>query len=268
MTDYPEINLARTLIKKYDLRPPVDIERLAKHYASVEVIPLPIGLDVDGATFDLKVSGKRPKIIVNDNRPPTRRRFTIAHELGHVLVPWHIGSILDEVVLADPKSQTPYWQLEGEANRFASEILLPSDWIVAAIEKFKNPPTCLEHIVSTADVSRLAAVITLTNYMPSGYIFAIVNETGAVTSSGRSPGTLANAPTLGSVINRKAIYPVKDKTWESHQNDGVYLWWHLPREDKLPEAADIRGWREILDEMIEGLGLPADKIEKFKQSIN
>jgi hypothetical protein len=80
---YPELNLARRLLEKYHLQLPVDIGALTGLYSTVEILALP--LDIDGVCFNLKVSGKRLKIFVNDTRPRRRKRFTLAHELGHVL---------------------------------------------------------------------------------------------------------------------------------------------------------------------------------------
>ena len=268
MTEPPEINLARRLAEKYCLKPPIDIDELAKRYARVVVTFLPAGLDVDGATFDLKRSRKRPTIVVNENRPRSRRRFTTAHELGHVLIPWHIGPILDELVLTDGKLGTPYWELESEANRFASEILMPTPWITEVVKTLESPSASLEQIVNAADVSAFAAVIALNNNLPEGYVYARLNDEGYVASSGRSEGTLANVPAQGSHIDQNAIYPVSDEKWHSKQADGLYVWWHLPSEAALPRAVDQRGWREILEEMLEDIRVPKEEIGKFKQSVN
>ncbi|GJN59197.1 ImmA/IrrE family metallo-endopeptidase [Elizabethkingia anophelis] len=69
---------------------------------------------------DLKISGVSfitpagiPLIIINNSIPNSRKRFTIAHELAHLLMHYK-GSIIGE--LRD---------LEKEADRFASEFLIP-----------------------------------------------------------------------------------------------------------------------------------------------
>lgn len=53
-----------------------------------------------------------PVIIVNKNMPNDRIRFTISHELGHLVM--HI-----------PCSVEPWRDVEKEANEFASEFLMP-----------------------------------------------------------------------------------------------------------------------------------------------
>jgi Zn-dependent peptidase ImmA (M78 family) len=205
----PESNLARRLVEKYSLRPPIDIDGLTRKYARVEVTGLPLDLDlpVDGVTFDLKASGKQPTIVLNKNRPLARRRFTLAHELGHVLIPWHIGLIVDEIDLTPDAKHTPYWVLESEANRFASELLMPTDWMLEVIEKIESPPEALEKVVTSGGVSRNAAVIRLTDSMAAGYIYALLDSDGVVVSSGRSPGTLANKPERGTLVDLHTAFP-------------------------------------------------------------
>lgn len=62
-----------------------------------------------------------PIIIINKNFPNDRKRFTLAHELGHVLM--HNSG--DFPV---PEHRTLN-EKENEANRFASEFLMPKDAI-------------------------------------------------------------------------------------------------------------------------------------------
>ncbi|HEY1062931.1 MAG TPA: XRE family transcriptional regulator [Daejeonella sp.] len=67
----------------------------------------------DGTTI-ITAAGTRV-IVVNGKMPNYRKRFTIAHELCHIIC--HI-----------PFSDTdPYRNVENEANRFASEFLMPAD---------------------------------------------------------------------------------------------------------------------------------------------
>ena len=115
MNDYPEIKLAKRLVERYKLRPPVDVETLARDYAEVEFDNIPF--DVDGVCLDLKVSGKKPHIIVNTAATDTRRRFTLAHELGHA---YHNLNLADRTML---QSFTPM-TLAETASIFCQTIIL------------------------------------------------------------------------------------------------------------------------------------------------
>lgn len=67
----------------------------------------------DGTTIISK-SGQKI-IVVNSDIPNDRKRFTIAHELGHCIMHIPFSSDLD-----------PYSDIELEANQFASEFLMPA----------------------------------------------------------------------------------------------------------------------------------------------
>jgi Zn-dependent peptidase ImmA (M78 family)/DNA-binding XRE family transcriptional regulator len=64
------------------------------------------GAGVSGVTF--AVPGRPPIILINRDHPADRIRFTLAHELGHLVM-----------------HRFPTPEMEDEANRFASAFLLP-----------------------------------------------------------------------------------------------------------------------------------------------
>ncbi|MGO3181853.1 MAG: ImmA/IrrE family metallo-endopeptidase [Aequorivita sp.] len=70
----------------------------------------------DGVSF-ITDSGN-PVIVINKNFPNDRKRFTLAHELGHILM--HSIGDFPNPAHRDEK------QKENEANRFASEFLMPA----------------------------------------------------------------------------------------------------------------------------------------------
>jgi IrrE N-terminal-like domain len=266
LSDYPEINLARRVLQKFELRPPIDIFALATRYAKVDIIRLP--LDIDGVSLHLKIPGRRPIVILNDSRPQTRKRFTLAHELGHVLIPWHIGTILDEIDLSNNKNDLSYWELENEANRFAAELLMPRDWLKKSVDRFKNPCELVAYVTKKSNVSMEAAVIRLQNMLKPGYIFASIDDDGFVVSSGRSHGTLVTPPSRRYSLDTNAAFPACDMRWEARVRDRLWLWWHFASEVKLPAPLDERDWREILDGILCDLHLDPESSIKLKQTIN
>lgn len=69
-------------------------------------------------------------VIVNDKHCEVRRRFTIAHEIGHfVLHPDLIGDSIGDDGLY--RSHLPHIR-EEEANRFAANLLMPTELIEKA----------------------------------------------------------------------------------------------------------------------------------------
>jgi Zn-dependent peptidase ImmA (M78 family) len=88
-----------------------------------------LGLAVEEAEIDcsgILLPAER-RILLNISEPDTRRRFTIAHELGHWVCQCLEGRTAplycraEEIGLAAPEARA----LEREANVFASELLMP-----------------------------------------------------------------------------------------------------------------------------------------------
>lgn len=92
---------------------------------------------------DLKIEGFEGGLIQNEEKTcgfillkadsrPDRRRFTIAHELGHFLNPYHFASAGVEKLLCTSQdmnlsgiSRDPRLGMEAQANEFAANILMP-----------------------------------------------------------------------------------------------------------------------------------------------
>jgi Zn-dependent peptidase ImmA (M78 family)/transcriptional regulator with XRE-family HTH domain len=77
--------------------------------AGVVVVHSTLGRSaVDGVTF--RASGLPPLIVLNIDQPADRMRFTLAHELGHLVM----------------HHSQPTQNMEQEANEFASAFLMPA----------------------------------------------------------------------------------------------------------------------------------------------
>lgn len=114
-----------------------------------------LGVKVMNAVFsDQKKSGAVVKregefsIFVNTNDSPARKRFTIAHEIGHKLL--HMSLDADsEFVDTEDNFRTvdapdePTWtderRKEWEANVFASALLMNSELVKTKWQEYKDP---------------------------------------------------------------------------------------------------------------------------------
>lgn len=78
------------------------------------------------------IDGHKALIGVNSEHHPNRQRFTIAHELGHLLLhegePIHVDRGLKINLRNEAASQGILLE-EKEANLFAAELLMPSHFI-------------------------------------------------------------------------------------------------------------------------------------------
>lgn len=116
----------------------LDEHEVTKAPVPVEKIAFALGAKVRYSPFDDEISGmiyikgSNPIIGVNSLHPPNRKRFTIAHEIAHLIL--HNKQIADyvhvdkrfPVLMRDANSTTGTQQMEMEANHFAAELLMPS----------------------------------------------------------------------------------------------------------------------------------------------
>lgn len=237
--------MAARLVRRLKLQPRVDVFKVAKTLADVSEKRFPI--EIDGLCLDLKTPGKKPKVWISSRISEVRRRFTLAHEIGHIFIPWHTGSIVDNVDVPD-RLKGRYQTMEAEANRFAAELLMPSDWVR---EKSKN----CDHIAGlfsvlhrVADVSFKAALYRTIDYGPPGYIVAKV-QNGVVIQTRRTRGTISYPPENGALLSLidmpTAGVPV---TTSYEQTD--YVWWKVDNEVR-PGPQPQRAWRQILIEILD-----------------
>jgi Zn-dependent peptidase ImmA (M78 family) len=124
---------ARDLLRKAgETKPGFRVDRVAA-FAGAEVKYEPFEGELSGMVYR-RLEGKSV-IGVNLRHPPNRRRFTIAHEIGHLML--HADEIhIDEgfpFAFRDEISSLAKDPAEIEANQFAAELLMPEAWLVNEI---------------------------------------------------------------------------------------------------------------------------------------
>ncbi len=136
----------------------------APEHVVVEAFAARLGVEIveaalDGATAQLVRIGPRTIVIVADRiTDPAARRFSIAHELGHLLLE-HPSRAPDELCRPDGSGPhvIPDRDYEAEANAFASELLMPSDLLRRSCEVSPVDLEVPRRIAQTYNVSILAA---------------------------------------------------------------------------------------------------------------
>lgn len=261
--DLPEVKLARRIINKHSLNVPIDLDKIVQEYAKLIYRRIPIS-GVDGVSINLKVPGKKPTIIVNSGLPKTRQLFTLAHEFGHIIIPWHLGTIVDDLYSESYKDFS-YSLLEQEANRFAAELLMPKDWILSEFKAKKNDLASLhKHTVRHIGVSDQAAAIRLIETLPANIIYT-AEEFGKVSHSGKTARTNAFPQEAGNKFVADP-YPYIDSYTVYDAGLVNYHWWKLTDSVNI-EAEDKRTWREILDDIAQDIE-PDEGVSQFKKTIN
>jgi len=142
-----------------DIANPVSIATAVLKQLPAPVIPTPVeeiagavGIE-DIGSFDTdnfegalitdinKMSGA---ILYKRGARDERRRFTISHELGHYLNPWHVPigdgfkCSAADMRAADTSGATGRPKWEAEANAFAAEFLMPSGLFKGLLRKVRS----------------------------------------------------------------------------------------------------------------------------------
>ena len=125
---------AQILLKNRIKEPPVPVDRIAESLgAHVRYSPF------EGELAGMLVRAKGQVIIgVNSLHHTNRQRFTIAHECGHFLL--HKGEEIhiDRTFRINKRNEVSSLAVdpdEIEANRFAAELLMPFDMIMADLRE-------------------------------------------------------------------------------------------------------------------------------------
>ena len=108
--------------------PPVDVVKIARDWGlAVDYVQRPRGLHG-------KVMATRAVIEVAANDHPHRRRFTLAHEVGHYILAHNpVFTEAESYELVDPRHIN-----ESEANYFAAVLLIPEDWVREDWKNLRN----------------------------------------------------------------------------------------------------------------------------------
>lgn len=154
---------ARELLNKAGIRTaPVEVEKLA------EVV----GARVEYEAYDGELSGMLLRrgddavIGVNLKHAPTRQRFSIAHEIGHMILHrsenFHIAEKF-QIKFRDLRSSTGQDSDEIEANQFAAELLMPEELLARDISGYlgTDPETAIGDLARKYQVSEQAMAIRL-----------------------------------------------------------------------------------------------------------
>lgn len=170
-------NLAKRKVKQYGLIPPVDLYPIYKDI-NVQIIEKANELGVEAYS----ILDDNPKVIINPEvtyyKP--RRQFTLAHELGHIFIPWHNGDtkcdIDNHYIKIGGKRMLDTQELE--ANIFASDILMPVEWLKEIINsnQFTAFDSLVAEISKQAKTSIMACFYALEQVLPSGYIYFVKKQ--------------------------------------------------------------------------------------------
>ncbi len=262
----PVSELTRTFRARHRLGAGFDIDKLVANYADVYEYAWPFDCDAVVA----RLSSGRPELYLRQLPAHLyrRRRFTLGHELGHLIIPWHLGRTAchgfsyedapnDEALGAAGRQIA---KQESEATEFASSLLVPQDLIVQTAQG-----ASLQDLFDQVDafgVSTMATILALRKDLLPGFVFLFNDgESQCMESSGTSlpRGAWGNRAELRRIAYESGVF----------ECGGRRVQWYLVNEAAAFEPVDDpRSTSELLRAAIEAEGLDDEAATRLFQRIN
>ena len=104
-------------------------------------------------SFSIKVKDQY-KVVVRISGNYGRDRWSLAHELGHIVLN-HYELYNVDTIYIDNLNEYERYILDREADIFAEELLMPSDWVS------RNQEFCAEELKDVFEVSKEAMAVKL-----------------------------------------------------------------------------------------------------------
>ena len=145
-----------------------------KYYVDPNAVAKALGAEVveiqdDSSSSGMVVrQGARIIIGVNMRHPLNRQRFTVAHELGHMMLHADQPLIVDNdgLSLIGRRQEGESTVRETQANAFAAALLMPADWVEEALGTQEVPvddDVRVEALAKKFGVSQQAMMFRLIN---------------------------------------------------------------------------------------------------------
>jgi uncharacterized protein DUF955 len=245
------------VVERHDLNPPVDVFGLSAEYCDVEYVTWPFDCDA----LAIGLGGVRPNVLIRRGGVGNlRRRFTMAHELGHIALAWHVGGMICSPVRTAFDARAT--EEESEANRFAGALLVPRRFLE------ERSGLNLGDAVAALDeteVSAAAAVLALTRHLLPGFCFLIDEDEDGfrpISSSGTTiPGGTGRGPRVARL---------RDKAHQSGEavvSGRRVLWFQFAAQSDFSVPDDCRTTTGILRDSLASVVAPSE-IEKLVLKIN
>jgi Zn-dependent peptidase ImmA (M78 family)/DNA-binding XRE family transcriptional regulator len=154
--EHPIRAAQQLLARAKNVELPIQVDELAATLGAL-VLPWHFEDALSGLVVELEGG---PVIGINDSHASVRQRFTLAHELGHLLLrhgeQFHLDLSSDADIGDPPGYQS---KAEREANEFAANLLMPAATLRS---EFSQHPG-IEHLARRFEVSDLAMRYRLAN---------------------------------------------------------------------------------------------------------
>ncbi len=244
----PAANLANYVAEKFVKMAPFDLTALCRDLGlRIREVP---AKGFDGALIRSKADQKGIVAVKASIFEKSRKRFTIAHEIGHFIIPHHrdLGNICEDRKIESFDSHLN--QAEIEANEFAAELLLPSALLRKRfnLSEFSLPQiSAVAADFGTSLTATTRSFLTLTD-LPCAMVWSVTNSSRwfVRSDSFRFFLPLAELPANGSFAARifggesapAELAPVRADAWLDRQ-DAEHVTTLLEHSISLPNYSAV-----------------------------
>jgi hypothetical protein len=251
--------VARELAQDLLLTPPFDVDLVAQRHAVLIEADLPGR--TDALTLHGPTPGDLPRIVIQRSlaATPERRRFAVAHALGHVMLGWHpLGAPCDVSSRPQELPVSGHDLVEGEANAFARELLLPRAWL-EGFDALERPAELIRHASERAGVPVMPAARAVALLLEPNFVWVVVDEWDAVLDAGRSPGTHVCPPASGEAFDGRDYARAATERHRADMEGCSLLVWRFDGAD-IEHLPHDHTARQVAVEIATDLALDPDEL--------
>lgn len=106
--------------------------------------------------------GERELVRINSEATNPRRRFTLAHELGHLIL--RVPTVVGESIFDETRSKNAE---EKRVDKLAAELLLPKSIVLAHVKEIPVTAAVIEQLAKKAKVSDLMVALRMASLSSS-----------------------------------------------------------------------------------------------------
>lgn len=254
--------IAALFVSRLNLEPPIDVELLLRERAELHRVDWPVE-GVDAVLTGLGHGGG-PRIYYCATSNLARERFTLAHELGHLVLPWHLPRADCETGSGD--LDLPRYTPEEEADVFASCVLLPDSWLLALLKENAHDMSMVLRRLNEAEVTTVAALRALRRVLLAGWAFVAYGDSLVTTPGTSVAGQYTES--IGSIERR--LREDSHANGEAQLNGFPVRWYRMsePTDPPVLQHSDSRTDHEVLVAALSVVELDSSRIQRLVQVCN
>lgn len=243
----PDLAVRRAAARYVDLHsltPPVNPRDLLELVENAEIYRETWPYEVDAILVGFEGA---PSVYLRATENLLRERFTLAHELGHLVLPWHVPQESCNSGDGEPEDWIARRGGEQEADLFASCILAPDRWLRKVTSDYGTDMTGILQDLNALEMTTIAALRALRRSILPGWVFSAYGGNRII----MSPGTSIRTVSQDSLETLESLRAESLESGVASLNSYDVEWFRLHEHREPPSAeSDPRRTTQILRDAV------------------